>query len=178
MKASTTRIRIVGVGGQGVIRASTTLAIAALIEGFEVSQSQAYGAEVTGTPSLGDVIISRKPIRFPYVETADVMVSLHNIGWKRYKDTLRDDGVLIYDSVLSDEASNHTVKYKYSIPAVKIAEEHIEDKMSFNMVILGYMVKCTNVVSLDSLIKAVRHIFGGDNVKVEKAVISGYEYVP
>ncbi|MGQ9551711.1 MAG: 2-oxoacid:acceptor oxidoreductase family protein, partial [Candidatus Bathycorpusculaceae bacterium] len=53
-----TEIRIGGSGGQGIVLAARILGKAAVLEGKNAVQTQAYGAEARGSLAKSEVIIS------------------------------------------------------------------------------------------------------------------------
>lgn len=70
-------ILISGIGGQGIVFAGRLLARAWFSGGNHVALRYAYGAEVMGTAVHSEVVVSARPILFPYLEKADVAVVLH-----------------------------------------------------------------------------------------------------
>lgn len=77
MNQSGKAILISGIGGQGIVFAGRLLARAWFSGGNHVALRYAYGAEVMGTTVHSEVVVSPRPILFPYLETADVAVVLH-----------------------------------------------------------------------------------------------------
>jgi 2-oxoglutarate ferredoxin oxidoreductase subunit gamma len=124
-------IRIGGVGGQGIVTAGRLLGIAAaLYDGKEAVCTQSYGPEARGGASRSDIIISDTPVDYPYVLA-----------------------LLIYDSGLvqpSEQGAN-----VFGLPATKMADD-LGSRLVTNIVILGYLVGKTGVVSRESLEQAIR----------------------
>ena len=147
-------IKFVGSGGQGVILAGLILGKAAAIyEGLETVFTESYGAETRGGFSSSSVIISDKKIEYPYVINPDILVAFSQAGYDAVSSTMKDDTFLIYESDLVKPSFNGR---KEGIPATKISKDNFNNKTIFvNMIMLGFLVKNTNVVSKDSLIKAV-----------------------
>jgi len=129
-------IRFVGSGGQGVVLASTILAESADLEGKHAAQSQSYSAQVRGDITRGDVIISHEQIVYPLVEKPDIIVAMDESALKRYWS---DSALIIYDSSLIPE-----VKGGKGIEATKMA---VERELYANIILLGYLIKETEVVS-------------------------------
>lgn len=64
-------IIITGSGGQGVIMLSVLLANAyGISEGYEIAQTQSYGAQARGGASQSSLIVSDEPIDYIEVEKA------------------------------------------------------------------------------------------------------------
>jgi len=69
-------VRICGLGGQGVVLAGQILGKAAVYDGWNVVQTQSYGAEARGTTAKSEVIISDGPIGFPMVRKCDILIAM------------------------------------------------------------------------------------------------------
>jgi len=73
----TLKIRVFGIGGQGIQFSLKTLGYAATIEGKYASTYSSYGAEVRGGPVLGDIVISEEDIVNPYFKHPNVAYIIH-----------------------------------------------------------------------------------------------------
>jgi 2-oxoglutarate ferredoxin oxidoreductase subunit gamma len=133
-------IRFVGFGGQGVVLASTILAESANLEGKHAAQSQSYSAQVRGDVTRGDVIISQEPIVYPLVEKPDIIVAMDESALKKYWS---DDALIIYDSSLIPDIRGGAK----GMEATKMA---VERGLYANIILLGYLIKETKVVSAES----------------------------
>lgn len=150
---TTSEIRIGGVGGQGIVLAGRLLGnAAALFDGKEAVCTQSYGPEARGGASRSDIIISNKPVDYPYVIKADVLAVLFQEAYTRFHTRIKPDAILIYDSGLVEPSE--TGANVFGIPATKIAEE-LGSRLVTNIVILGYLVGKTGVVSRESLEHAI-----------------------
>ncbi|MFQ5635540.1 MAG: 2-oxoacid:acceptor oxidoreductase family protein [Gammaproteobacteria bacterium] len=149
-----TQIRFGGVGGQGMVIAGRLLGkAAALFDGKEAVCTQTYGPEARGGASRADVIISDGPVDYPFVTDADVLAVLFHEAYVRFRSRLRPGGLLIVDTVLVKPfAEDENV---CGLPATTIAEE-LGSRLATNIVILGYLVGKTGVVSRESVEKAIR----------------------
>ncbi|MFQ5853128.1 MAG: 2-oxoacid:acceptor oxidoreductase family protein, partial [Candidatus Binatia bacterium] len=146
-------IRLAGAGGQGMILAGLILAEAAAIyDGKNASQSQSYGAEARGGASRSEVIISDDEIIYPKVTNADLLLCMSQEACDRYCHELKEDGVLIVDSVNVERVPTDRA---YWMPITKIAEEATGRRITANMVGLGLVVGLTGVVSRRAIEAAV-----------------------
>jgi len=142
---TTWQIRFGGVGGQGIVLAGKLLGKAAsLFDGKEAVCTQTYGPEARGGAARSDVVISDEPVDYPFVTEADVLVALFPEAYTKYRPMLRAGGVLIVDSGLVKVPDDHENVCR--IPATRMAEE-LGNKMARNVVILGYLIGKTGVVS-------------------------------
>lgn len=146
-------IRLSGSGGQGLILGGIILAEAALLDGNNAIQSQSYGPEARGGASKAEVIISTSEIDFPKVEKPELLLALTKVAADKYGKDIRHDGMLIVDSSVEQPSSSD---YKVvSIPILKTASDVIGKSMVANIVALGAIVGITQVVSKESIEKAV-----------------------
>ncbi len=94
------RLRLSGIGGQGIIFAGRLLAQSLVEDGKEVTLRYAYGAEVMGTPVHAELVISEDPILCPYFPKADVGLVLHPRALGEALPGLAPGGLLVLDSTV------------------------------------------------------------------------------
>lgn len=146
-------IRLTGSGGQGLITGGIILAEAAILDGKNALQSQSYGPEARGGASKAEVIISDKEIVFPKITECDLLLALTNVACKKYIKTLKKGGILVIDSSV-DKPDRDDIKI-YQIPIIETANEKLKKSMVANIVALGALNEILNLVSEESLEKAV-----------------------
>jgi len=151
-------IRLTGLGGQGIIKASYLLGEAAIIDGKNALQTQAYGSEARGGESRGEVIIEDGTIYELEPIMSDILIAMSQSAYEKFIPLLKEGGTLIIDSdlVTRDEAKEPEGVTVHSIPATNIAYKEIGEKMAANMVIIGFVNAHLKIVSKDSLEKAIR----------------------
>ncbi|MDH3747885.1 MAG: 2-oxoacid:acceptor oxidoreductase family protein [Gammaproteobacteria bacterium] len=152
--STTSQIRFGGVGGQGIVLAGRLLGkAAALFDGKEAVCTQTYGPEARGGASRADVIISDSPVDYPFVTDADILAVLFQEAYTRFRSRLKPGGTLIVDTgLVQPSADDENV---CGLPATKIAED-LGSRLATNVVILGYLVGKTGVVSRESVEAAIR----------------------
>ncbi len=149
------QVRFGGTGEQGVVLVGVVLAMAATRDHRYVVQTQTYGLGARGGYGHSDVIISDKPIDYPELQAADLLVTLSQDAADGYSDLLTLSSVFIYDSeeVTSPPAFTGAV---FGIPFTRMAREAVgEVDAAPNVLTLGAVVAITGVVSVESLEKAV-----------------------
>jgi 2-oxoglutarate ferredoxin oxidoreductase subunit gamma len=148
-------VLLVGTGGQGIVLQGYILGRAAALYGDKESTFiPSYGAEARGGESKAQVIISDEPIDYPYVTKADVMVAMATHACEKFIDTLKEDGVLLYDDELVKLDERSSSVRKFGIPATKIAEE-LGNRVIANIVMMGFLAGATKVVSYEAMEKGV-----------------------
>ncbi|MDO9399464.1 MAG: 2-oxoacid:acceptor oxidoreductase family protein [bacterium] len=161
------QIRIHGRGGQGVVTASELIAIAAFIDGKQSQAFPSFGVERTGAPVESYVRIDNKPITtHEQIYQPDILIIQDS--------TLLNNASLINGVgpktkiIINTSKDKSIFKLKlpqkniYTIDATKIAME-ILGKNIVNTVILGALVKFTNIISLASLMSAIKEKFADKN---------------
>ena len=146
-------IRLSGFGGQGLIFAGIVLAEAVgIYEGKYVTQSQSYGPEARGGKSKAEVVVSDTPILYPKAIGVDLLLAMSQDACDTYFFDLKPSGKLIVDSTFVKESPiTHTI----FIPFTHIARTEIGKTMVANIVALGAICRISNIVSCDSLQKAL-----------------------
>lgn len=168
------QIRACGFGGQGIILAGTILGQAGINDGKWVVGSSSYGAAARGGPSQADVILSDKPIIFPYLIEADILIALSQEAYDKYIEDVKRDSIVIYDQQL---VSPRDIRLKQiGIPATNVAIEELNNKQVANIIILGATVEMTKITTNDALIAAIEETverrFKDSNLK---AVDTGFK---
>jgi len=152
--SATYQVRFGGVGGQGIVLSGRLLGkAAALFDGKDAVCTQTYGPEARGGASRSDVVISDSQVDYPFVTQADVLAVFFQEAYMMFRDCLKPDGLLIIDTALVKPLEED--KNLHAIPATKIAEE-LGNRMAANVVILGYLVGKTGIVSRESVENAIR----------------------
>lgn len=168
-------IRLSGSGGQGLILGGIILAEAAIIDNKNAVQSQSYGPEARGGASKAEVIISSDEIDYPKVGKADVLLALTQIAYDKYKETIKDDGILIVDSSVKHDDATHEV---IQIPILSTASEKVGKAMVANIVAIGSIQQLTNIVSKEALEKAVlNRVPKGTEELNKQALLEGYNLI-
>ncbi len=153
--AKKTEIRIGGSGGQGVVLAAQILGKAAVIEGKNALQTQAYGAEARGSLAKSEVIISDCKIGFPAVRKCDILVAMSQEALDTFIKDLKETGTLIVDSTNVKKVPETKAKI-HKMPATETAKKTLGETLYANMVMLGALIKTTDIVSANAVEKSIR----------------------
>lgn len=174
--SQTYEIRLSGTGGQGLILAGIILAESAVLDNKNAVQSQSYGPEARGGASKSEVIISNNEIYYPKVINPDIFLALSQEAFNKYIDGIKKDCVVIADS--SIETKNKNNEKVYSLPIISTAEDKLGKPMVANIIALGTIVGITNIVSKDSLEKAVlSRVPRGTEQLNRNAILEGFSLV-
>jgi indolepyruvate ferredoxin oxidoreductase, beta subunit len=136
----TTNVVIAGLGGQGVIKASSILAEAAFLAGFDVKKSELHGMSQRGGSVHSDVRFGDRVLS-PMVAPgeADYLVVLDPTQIEPHRHLLRDPGGVL-------------------ITALDVAQTTLPNKRSLNVALLGVLSGHLDLPE-GVFLEAIRHAF-------------------
>ncbi len=148
-------IIIAGFGGQGVLSMGKILAYSGLMENKEVTWMPAYGPEQRGGTANVTVIVSDERISSPILSKYDCAIILNQPSLAKFESKVKPGGILIYDGYgIINPPTRKDIKV-YRIDAMDEANERNMAK-TFNMIVLGGLLKLMPIVSIESVVKALR----------------------
>lgn len=173
---ATQDIIFAGFGGQGILSMGKFLAYAGMDADLNVSWLPSYGPEMRGGTANCSVIISDEPVGSPIVSKASSVVVMNRPSLDKFEDKIKKGGLLIIDCDLINRDVERNDIEVIKIPAQTIAEEMGNKKIA-NMVLLGALVAKTGVVSMGTVLKALKdhgkaQFFEANKLALEK----GAEY--
>lgn len=175
-KKETYELRFSGFGGQGVILSGTIIGKAsALYDNNYSTLVKSFGPEARGSACSAQVVLSDSPVLYPYVNNADFLISMSQVAYDKFADELNDKtGVLIYESEMLTPRKQDRA---FGIPATRLAEENLGKVIFLNIIMLGYFVKVTGVVSAKAVEKAIEKTVPKHTIEKNlKAFRIGYDY--
>ncbi len=153
---SKTEIRVAGFGGQGVVLAGVLLGMGAVLyDDKQAVQSQSYGAAARGGGARSEVIVADEPIKYPSVTKPDIMVAMSTEAIDKYVDDMKPGAILVVDEDLVKDTKRDDCKV-YRVPSSRIAVNELGRGVVANLVMVGFLVGLTNIVSEPSMEKAIR----------------------
>lgn len=173
-------IRLHGRGGQGAVTAAELIAVAAFYDGKFSQAFPNFGVERRGAPVMAYCRISDQPIRLreqiyspEYVIIQDSgLISMDhqiNIGIEKCLGILINSEQEIWPLIKN--------KNVLAVPATKIALEKI-GKPFINTALVGAFSAMTDLISLNSLERAIREKFEDKLAEVNVAAMkAAFEYV-
>lgn len=150
-----TEIRIAGFGGQGVILSAVVIGKAGCIfhNGYS-TMTQNFGPEARGGACSAQVILSDKPVLYPYVSQPDILVVMSQEAYTLFSPQINPNGILVIEEDLVRINELPVGVRVYSIPATRIAEE-LGKKMVLNIVMVGFFAAVSQVLDPDAVRNAV-----------------------
>ncbi len=149
------QIRFSGLGGQGIVMMGTVLGKAAIAEGMWVSGSNAYGSQARGGDASSEVVISDQPIKYPHVISSDVLITLSQGTYDKYKKNMVSEGGLIfYDrSMVKSSEMENINQVGFDVLTESLAR--LDNKQSANMVMLSAVNSIAQIVQFESLVQII-----------------------
>ena len=152
-----TEILLAGFGGQGLLFAGKVLAYAGLIDDRELSWMPSYGPEMRGGTASCSVTLSDEPIGSPLVLTPDILIAMNQPSFDKFVKAVRPGGKVFFDSTLIDAATDRTDIQLFGIPSQQLADDNAL-KGGSNIILLGKLLKETQICSLDTMKKAIEKV--------------------
>ncbi len=163
-------VRIHGRGGQGAVTAAEMLSVAAFDEGRHAQAFPTFGSERSGAPVVSFCRIDEKAIRIhePISEPDALIVQdptlLHQV--KVFDGVGPAAYILINTSRTFEELGIGEFSTGFregrliTVPATDMAREHLGRPLP-NAALLGGFAALTDVVSLESVVRAIKQRFAG-----------------
>lgn len=178
------KIVVSGEGGQGVLSIAKIIAHSAWLQGRQAVYVPYFSTEKRGGISMAFAQIGDEPISFPKFAKADLCVAMSQRAVGRVLGYMKDDTKAIVNSFLVKDLSSLERWKPYAIDAAGIAKERLKKPRTFNMVILGAMLKLIPGMSMESFGKSLEKTFKDKYEKDpalkelnEKALSIGYDLI-
>ncbi len=170
---------ISGFGGQGVLSMGSTLATAAMLQNKHVTYFPSYGVEVRGGTANCTVVVSDEEIASPVASEPEYVVAMNQPSFARFQGILQAGGLLCANSSLVNTESARSDIEILAIPTSELAEELGTIKVA-NMIMLGALIKASNMISYDAMLENLVKILGESKARLidlnKKALALGYAY--
>ncbi len=150
----TEEIIIAGFGGQGVLSMGKIMIHSAVMQDMEVSWMPSYGPEMRGGTANVTVIVSTDRISSPILRQFDTAIILNQQSLDKFENSVKQGGILIYDTNGITRKPERKDISVYSIDAVEEAGKMNNPKI-FNMVVLGGYLKIKPIIKLENVVKGL-----------------------
>ena len=153
----TEKIICAGFGGQGIMAMGKILAMSALREGKFATWLPSYGAEVRGGTAHCMVTISDEPIASPYIERADTLIILNDPSLKRFKNAVRDKGLLLVNSSLAKCKGTSRRLRVVQTPMTEMANKLGLDKVA-NTIGIGVYLGLKKIIAMSTMERSIEEV--------------------
>ena len=175
-EAKRTEIRITGFGGQGVVLAGHIIGHACAIHADRhATMIQSFGPEARGSSCSATLVVAEDEVLYPYIQRPHILVAMSADGYEKYRDELRDDGLLVFERDLV-KPELKPGQPAYGVPSTRIAEE-LGRAIVQNIVMVGFFAGVSRLVPEEAMRQAVLgSVPAGTEELNLKAFEQGLEY--
>jgi 2-oxoglutarate ferredoxin oxidoreductase subunit gamma len=166
-----------GSGGQGIITAAIIFAEATVVYNkLHAIQVQSYGPEARGGATRSDVIISDEKINYPKVSVPNLLVCLTQESYNKFSNIVMPGGIIITD--LKYVVISKSDATQLELPMYDTVVEKVGNPICFNTCMLGAVVKISNLVKVESIIKVFENKMPQKFIEMNKKALKvGMELV-
>ena len=154
-----------------------SLAQAAMAEGKNVTFLPSYGVEVRGGTANCTIAISDEEIASPVASSPEFVVVMNQPSLDRFQNQIASGGLLFINSSLIETGISRGDIEIVEVAASSIAEE-LGSPKSANMVMLGALIKKSNLVSISTLNEGLKDTLKNKAKLItinKKALMAGYD---
>jgi len=156
---SRTKIVLAGEGGHGIQSIAKILVEAGYAAEKHVLYIPNFGVEQRGGVSIAYCQISDEPIGEPRFSKGDIVIVLSDRAIDRCETYVDENTTVVYDPSVCTKKPEMKAKEIIGIPANKIANDEMSSRV-FNIIILGAVIKATEVIELQYVKEAMEHALG------------------
>lgn len=131
------------------------LAYSGLMEDKEITWMPSYGPEQRGGTANVTVILSDDKISSPILDSFDTAVVLNQQSLDKFESKVKPGGILIYDSYGIHTPPKRSDITIYRVDAME-ATFDMNNAKSYNMIILGALLKVRPMVKIESVLKGLK----------------------
>lgn len=154
-----TKIVLAGEGGHGIQSIAKILIESGYAADKKVLYIPNFGVEQRGGVSIAFCQIADEDIGEPRFSKGDIVILLSDRAIERCTCYVNENTTVIYDTSICSIKPNFKAKKIIGIPANKIANDELHTRV-FNIIILGAILKATNVVDIKYVKESMEKILG------------------
>jgi len=173
------RIKVSGLGGQGVLLLGQIVAQAGMLAQRQVTWMPSYGPEMRGGTASVNVIVSDEEVGSPLITEPTVLVAMNGPSLERFGPGVVPGGTIFFNSSMVSEPPSRTDVTAVPVPVNEIADR-MGDARTGNMVMLGAMLGRGIAVSEEAVHAALAQVVKSRPELLElnkKAIRAGMEAV-
>jgi 2-oxoglutarate ferredoxin oxidoreductase subunit gamma len=172
------RIEIVasGFGGQGVVRLGQIIGETGVKQDLHVTMLKSHGTEMRGGYVRSQVVLSKQIIDSPICETPDYFIALSNAAYSRFKDTVTDSGLIIFDPAFVEKVDKRLKCTQQAFPAKQISVDNFDTPLFANSLVLGVITRSVDVLDKKIVLECILDIIPKFHEQNRRAFEMGFEY--
>jgi 2-oxoglutarate ferredoxin oxidoreductase subunit gamma len=165
-----------GFGGQGVVRLGQIIGETGVKQGLHVAMLKSHGTEMRGGYVRSQVVLSEKIIDSPMCESPDYFVALSSAAYEKFKDTVPEYGIIIYDPAFVTEVDAGLKCTQKAFPAKELSVQKFKNALFANTIVLGMLAKTVEGLDKDIMLESTLTIIPKFHDRNRQAFQLGYEY--
>ncbi|MGD9043673.1 MAG: 2-oxoacid:acceptor oxidoreductase family protein [Desulfobacterales bacterium] len=165
-----------GFGGQGVVRLGQIIGETGVKQGLHVTMLKSHGTEMRGGYVRSQVVLSEAVIDSPMCENPDYFVALSSAAYQRFKDTLPDTGLIIYDPAFVEEIDDSLKCTQREFPAKQLAVDHFNNALFANSLVLGLVANVVDILDKEIVLESLLEVIPKFHDQNRKAFEIGFDY--
>jgi 2-oxoglutarate ferredoxin oxidoreductase subunit gamma len=172
------RIEIVasGFGGQGVVRLGQIIGETGVKQGLHVTMLKSHGTEMRGGYVRSQVVLSQEMIDSPMCENPDYFIALSSAAYNRFKDTVADAGLIIYDPAFVEKIDATLTCTQKQFPAKQLAVDHFNNPLFANTLVLGLVANAVQILDKKIVLQSLLEVIPKFHDQNRKAFEIGFDY--
>jgi 2-oxoglutarate ferredoxin oxidoreductase subunit gamma len=170
---STYKMFFAGSGGQGVLLMGQMVTYAAMLEDRASTFFPSYGPEMRGGTANCTVVVSEKTVSCPLIYEADYIVAMNLPSLIKFEPLVKPGGVMVLNSSTINQKVGRTDISVYEVAANELALE-LGNMRVANMIMLGAMVRATDVVKESSIMTVIDELIGARRAELRDINIQAF----
>jgi 2-oxoglutarate ferredoxin oxidoreductase subunit gamma len=172
------RIEIVasGFGGQGVVRLGQIVGETGVNQGLHVTMLKSHGTEMRGGYVRSQVVLSKEIIDSPMCENPDYFIALSSAAYNRFKDTVADTGLIIYDPAFVEKIDDTLKCGQNEFPAKQLSMNNFNSPLFANTLVLGVIARAVEMLDKDIVMKSILEVIPKFHNRNRQAFEIGFDY--
>ena len=165
-----------GFGGQGVVRLGQIVGEAGVKQGLHVTMLKSHGTEMRGGYVRSQVVMSKEIIDSPMCETPDYFIALSSAAYNRFKNTVADGGLIIYDPAFVEKIDTTLTCTQKEFPAKQLAVDHFNSPLFANSLVLGLIANAVEILDKAVLLESLLAVIPKFHDRNRQAFEIGFAY--
>lgn len=172
------RIEIVasGFGGQGVVRLGQIIGETGVKQNLHVTMLKSHGTEMRGGYVRSQVVLSKQTIDSPNCENPDYFIALSSAAYNRFKDTVSDEGLIIYDPAFVNKVDENLKCTQMAFPAKQLSVDNFDTPLFANTLVLGMIARAVEVLDKKIVLESILEVIPKYHDQNRNAFQMGYDY--
>jgi 2-oxoglutarate ferredoxin oxidoreductase subunit gamma len=166
-----------GFGGQGVVRLGQIVGETGVKQGLRVTMLKSHGTEMRGGYVRSQVVLSKNVIDSPMCESPDYFIALSSAAYEKFKDTVPDNGIIIYDPAFVENIDEGLKCDQKAFPAKELSVENFNNPLFANTLVLGVIAKLVDILDKDVVVESLLEIIPKYHDRNRKAFQIGFDYM-